>query len=107
MAPGLTFVIPIRMPPSRKSSGYESPDEEHPPPMGARCRPAIIPTPDLEAGNNGSFPFSNPSSLDGMVTKAKDMKPNRKVGIRDRVSCHQWTWFTMTMVSPAVHSIPR
>ena len=44
--------------------------------------------------------LSTASSLNGMVSKARNMgrRHGRKVGIRDRIDCFQWTWFTMTMV---------
>jgi hypothetical protein len=36
-----------------------------------------------------------PQSLNGAVVRADGV---RKVGLRDRIGCFQWTWFTMTMV---------
>jgi hypothetical protein len=85
-----------------KFTGYDSSNDEQAP----QCRTALAVSPDLEAANKlQSFPFSGPSSLNGMVTKAKDMKINGKVGIRDRIACHQWTWFTMTMVSRRFRSV--
>jgi hypothetical protein len=35
-------------------------------------------------------------SLNGVMLRAR--RGVRKVGIRDRIGCFQWTWFTMTMV---------
>jgi hypothetical protein len=38
---------------------------------------------------------SNPSSLDDMVEKAHNDATKKKVGVRDRIACYQWTYFTM------------
>ena len=46
---------------------------------------------------------SNPSSLDDMVAKAhNDATRKKKVGVRDRIACYQWTYFTMvsTLLQP-------
>lgn len=40
---------------------------------------------------------SVPCSLNGMLLETRE-KRRLKVGIRDRISCYQWTWFTMNMV---------
>lgn len=42
------------------------------------------------------------ASLNDMLLKAKAARG--KVGIRDRIACFQWTWFTMTMVRPCIWS---
>jgi hypothetical protein len=39
------------------------------------------------------------ASLAKMISSARKHRHEKKIGLRDRVSCHQWTWFTMTMVS--------
>lgn len=54
-------------------------------------------SPDPESALRSLQPASHSSSLNGMVTKARNLR-NRKVGIKDRIACFQWTWFTMTMV---------
>lgn len=52
-------------------------------------------------------PQANDSSLSGMVAKSEaDIHTNgKKVSIKDRIACYQWTWFTMVSVVPA--PLPR
>ncbi|KAI0133302.1 voltage-dependent anion channel-domain-containing protein [Hypoxylon sp. NC0597] len=54
------------------------------------------------------IPFRGPNaeSLARMISNAR--KPGRgrkKIGIRDRICCHQWTWFTMTMATGGVANV--
>jgi hypothetical protein len=53
-------------------------------------------------GNGGSSSPPPPAtdSLNAVVVAKARGNPNRKVGLRDRIACFQWTWFTMTMVCP-------
>ena len=95
--------------PSVAACGYDSPDEEHHPlptsphPPGRRhvecvvdgvARPSIITT-----------TLSGPSSLNDMITRSKEMRFGQKVGLRDRIACYQWTFFTMTMASSTGDSL--
>lgn len=82
--------------------GYESPMDEHPP-FGmatASPRPGISPLQQPQASRRagaageGNQPRSY--SLNGVVEAARNTRP--KIGIRERIRCYQWTWFTMTMV---------
>jgi hypothetical protein len=71
----------------------------------------------LEAGReierrafNALHPSPNADSLAKMISQVRKDRHGKKVGLRDRICCYQWTWFTMTMVShittlyKAVHS---
>lgn len=51
-----------------------------------------IQPPTLQA--NGS------SSLNDMLSGAEKRRPGAKVGIKDRIACYQWTWFTMVGSAP-------
>ena len=85
----------------RHYAGYESPDDEHPPPALSARRPVKLAgpsSPDLEDGMPPNRHVCNPSSLNGMMTKAEISMSYRKIGLRDRIACYQWTWFTMNMV---------
>ncbi|OTA86361.1 hypothetical protein M434DRAFT_35816 [Hypoxylon sp. CO27-5] len=43
-----------------------------------------------------SLPGPNAESLARMISNArKPVRGRKKIGIRDRICCHQWTWFTM------------
>ncbi|KAF5006117.1 hypothetical protein FDECE_7489 [Fusarium decemcellulare] len=57
--------------------------------------------------NNSSTLTSN--SLNHVMANAEKASPARKVGIRDRIACYQWTYFTMTMstggVANVIHSL--
>ncbi|KAI0885031.1 voltage-dependent anion channel-domain-containing protein [Annulohypoxylon maeteangense] len=51
------------------------------------------------------FPQPNPDSLARMISNARKHKGGQKIGIRDRICCHQWTWFTMTMATGGVANV--
>lgn len=86
------------------TSGYESPTEETP--SGSVSRdgapglqlPISVRALRSPASTRGNLPTNGPdagsSSLNGMLCKM-EMISSRKVGIRDRIACYQWTWFTM------------
>lgn len=57
-------------------------------------------SPQDTAGAQMSSAGSNPSSLDDMVEKANKPPSKAKVGLRDRIACYQWTYFTMVRLSP-------
>ena len=87
---------------ARENTGYESPDEQHPTvrePHRIKSCPATVPHRRRHARKEileGQEPENRShASLNDLVLGASKM---RKVGIRDRIACIQWTWFTMTMV---------
>ncbi|KAF5553246.1 Malic acid transport [Fusarium phyllophilum] len=53
--------------------------------------------------NNESTLTSN--SLNHVIATAEKGPGNQKVGIRDRIACYQWTYFTMTMSTGGVANI--
>ncbi|KAK0652182.1 voltage-dependent anion channel-domain-containing protein [Cercophora newfieldiana] len=95
--------------------GYESPDDiPVPTPLQHRdvfCQgptptPGSTPdrSPDPESGIRSPEPHSNTSSLNHMITKARNLRGS-KVGIKDRIACFRWTWFTMTMATGGVANV--
>ncbi|KAI1402001.1 voltage-dependent anion channel-domain-containing protein [Hypoxylon fuscum] len=46
----------------------------------------------------------NADSLARMISNARKHKGG-KIGIRDRICCHQWTWFTMTMATGGIANV--
>ncbi|KAI0853822.1 voltage-dependent anion channel-domain-containing protein [Daldinia vernicosa] len=47
----------------------------------------------------------NADSLARMISNARKSRNGKKIGIRDRICCHQWTWFTMTMATGGVANV--
>ncbi|KAM0284750.1 hypothetical protein ACHAO9_009051 [Fusarium lateritium] len=119
---------------SALATGYESPSEEYPPFFSAAATPATasdtrrsaVKRPDLaqrpsyitaiapEGANSnnqrparllphGSTLTSN--SLNHVMATAEKSPEGRKVGLRDRIACHRWTYFTMTMSTGGIANI--
>ena len=86
-------------------NGYESPTEEthnvlfasQPvagittarPPLVSRASHMIA----IQPQEHGAR--TNASSLNDVITQAEKQGPKGKVSIKDRIACHQWTYFTM------------
>ncbi|KAK0705298.1 voltage-dependent anion channel [Lasiosphaeris hirsuta] len=86
-------------PPQGSGSGYESPEDDH----FSGVQASGIYRQDRAADRNTDTDLE-PASLNGMVTKANRMS-GRKVGIRDRIGCFRWTWFTMTMATGGIANV--
>jgi len=110
---------------SALATGYESPSEENPPFFAVASAPAapgtahprhhVVPRPALyqrpsyitaiapEHTNDHARPgrlLNNErtltsNSLNHVIATAEKGPKNQKVGIRDRIACYQWTYFTM------------
>lgn len=49
---------------------------------------------------------SNGSSLNRMLAANQNQtSPSGKVSLRDRIACHQWTWFAMTMATGGLANV--
>ena len=68
--------------------GYVTPREEHFVATGPfRGREKSI--------RNDGFEAHDPNSLARMISNARKSRFGKKIGIRYRICCYQWTWFTM------------
>jgi len=90
------------------TSGYESPTDGRPPPLQAPSQRNVsdMSTDSERTMLSGSMtrptisraatasPEALPPNLAGVVSKLKGLSSG-KVSIKDRISCYQWTWFTM------------
>ncbi|KAH8899625.1 hypothetical protein GQ53DRAFT_318787 [Thozetella sp. PMI_491] len=93
--------------------GYESPRESSPPPgmlapteKTERRRASGPPVEDLERSSPSQPAFFHSSTLDRIIiSTAQNGTRGRKVGVRDRIKCYQWTWFTMTMATGGVANV--
>jgi hypothetical protein len=63
--------------------------------------PDVSPCRKEEQVSDARQQHPNADSLAKMIADARRGSYSGKVGIRDRISCYQWTWFTMTMVRPS------
>ena len=44
-------------------------------------------------------------NLDDVVAKSGKMGDRKSVGIKDRIACFQWTWFTSTMATGGIANV--
>lgn len=89
-------------------NGYMTPREEHFEPGGGIARPTNrgrdkSHTDSMSA--NGFFQAHDPESLARMISNARKTRYGKKIGIRDRICCYQWTWFTMTMATGGIANV--
>ncbi|RYP92327.1 hypothetical protein DL770_001529 [Monosporascus sp. CRB-9-2] len=89
-------------------NGYMTPREEHFEAGGGVARPTNrgrdkSHTDSISA--NGFFQAHDPESLARMISNARKNRYGKKIGIRDRICCYQWTWFTMTMATGGIANV--
>ncbi|KAI4862410.1 voltage-dependent anion channel-domain-containing protein [Hypoxylon rubiginosum] len=89
-------------------NGYVTPGEDHFGRGGAASPVTSISNRDQREKWPPVVPLPSPpnaESLARMISGARRSKGGSKVGIRDRICCHQWTWFTMTMATGGVANV--
>ncbi|EGZ70553.1 hypothetical protein NEUTE2DRAFT_158935 [Neurospora tetrasperma FGSC 2509] len=89
--------------PSELEDGYITPDPTHHRP-GAPSEPfwATSSASRRQKGGGNNTPMK--ASMDDVLTKGRNLS-KRKVSLRDRITCYQWTWFTMTMATGGVANV--
>ncbi|UQC74620.1 C4-dicarboxylate transporter/malic acid transporter [Colletotrichum lupini] len=106
--------------PSYFATPNESPLASLPLPRSPLRRPPFVPRsshgPAFETEDSTAMPAaerqaeSNESSPNNAKPTLEKHFSFGKVGIRDRIACHTWTWFTMTMatggMANVIHSLP-
>ncbi|KAK7977972.1 hypothetical protein PG996_004019 [Apiospora saccharicola] len=90
------------------ANGYITPHEEH---FVSGASPLESGLQERRILNLNQYQAPNPASLAKMLSNAqKQGGQSTKVGLRDRICCHQWNWFTMTMatggVANVIHTLP-
>ncbi|KAK2018940.1 C4-dicarboxylate transporter/malic acid transporter [Colletotrichum eremochloae] len=81
---------PLRRPPFLPYSSYG--------PASVPEHEAAHPPAEARADSNGSSP-------DNAETSKENYSSFHKVGVRDRIACHTWTWFTMTMATGGMANV--
>lgn len=92
--------------PSELEDGYITPDPTHHRPglPGAASGPAWLNSSTSRRQNAGGNNSSQEASMDDILNKGRNLS-KRKVSLRDRISCYQWTWFAMTMATGGVANV--
>ncbi|XXG96293.1 Protein phosphatase 2C 6 [Hypoxylon texense] len=89
-------------------NGYVTPGEDHFNRGGAASPVLSISNRERREKWPPTVPLPGPlnaESLARMISGARRSRGGNKVGIRDRICCHQWTWFTMTMATGGVANV--
>lgn len=107
---------PTLAPPVHSFCGYESPSEledgyitPDPTPHRPGASGPSWSHASASRRQNGGSNSPMKASMDNILSKGRNLS-KRKVSLRDRITCYQWTWFTMTMatggVANVLYSIP-
>ena len=64
-------------------------------------RPVLLSRPShiVSLSPSSSPNADNGYGLDTVMSRAEKLGPDHKVGIKDRIACYKWTYFTMVRVS--------
>lgn len=50
-------------------------------------------------------PTQEPVNMDDIVSRSEKMGAGKVVGVKDRIACFQWTWFTSTMATGGIANV--
>ncbi|KAK8086587.1 c4-dicarboxylate transporter [Apiospora phragmitis] len=99
---------PLNLEIEATANGYITPREGHH--MSGDCPLESSRLHERRVLNSNHQAAPSPASLAKMLSNAQKQGHSTKVGLRDRICCHQWNWFTMTMatggVSNVLHTLP-
>lgn len=102
---------PTLAPPVHSFCGYESPSEledgyitPDPTPHRPGASGPSWSHASASRRQNGGGNSPMKASMDDILNKGRNLS-KRKVSLRDRITCYQWTWFTMTMATGGVANV--
>ena len=102
---------PTLAPPVHTYCGYESPSDledgyitPDPTPQRPGASAPSWSNSSTSRRQNGGGNGPMKASMDDILNKGRNMS-KRKISLRDRITCYQWTWFTMTMATGGVANV--